>query len=283
MQSMHALNAFDRLISAHPMTSARDAVNDIGLIDFEMQQTGHSQPTQQHADLALAGWHAQPTMPVISGESRYEALEINPTLTAREVRQAFWAHLIHCGLAGHTYGANGVWQLNAPDKPFGNSPAGNNWGTTPWQEAMHLPGATQLSIAKAFIETLPWSALYTFTLVHRANPWAAFLNRLPNNRLTRYLRRHLIGESQVNTPVSAAKTLDQQVAIYNTVTDKEFNLNIKPFKSAFIRAYWFDPTSGKQHPIDTSMVVNQPTASFVPFGKNDAGDQDWVLVLSRED
>lgn len=282
IQSMRDLNAFERLISAHPMMSARDSVNDTQLIDFEMQQTGHDQPTQHHADRALTGWHAQPTKPVISGESRYEALEIKPTVTARDVRQSFWAHVIHCGLSGHTYGANGIWQLNLPNQSFGDSPGGNNWGTLPWQEAMLLPGAEQLSIAKQFIETLPWSTLYTFTLVHPPRPLAAFLNRLPDNRISRYLRKRFIGNHQVNTPVSAAKTLDQQLAVYYTVTDKEFVLNIKPFKSQF-SAFWFDPTSGKKHPIDTSMVVNQPTASFVPFGKNAAGDQDWVLVLSAQD
>lgn len=281
MQSMRQLNAFDRLISAHPMTSARDSVNDSSLIDFEMQQTGHDQPTQHHADCALAGWHAQPMMPVMSGESRYEALEINPTVTAKEVRQSFWAHLIHAGFSGHTYGANGIWQVNLPDQPFGNSPAGNNWGTMPWQTAMQLLGAEQLSIAKALIQTLPWSTLYTFTLTHPPRPFTNLINRIPSKRVSRVLRKYLIGEQAVNTPVAAAKTLDQQVAVYYTVTDKEFVLNTKPFKTGF-KAFWFDPTSGEQHQIDTSMVTHAPTASFVPFGKNSAGDQDWVLVLSAD-
>ncbi len=280
MQSMRQINAFDRLISAHPMTSARDSVNDIRLIDFEMQQTGHDQPTQHHADRALAGWHAQPMMPVISGESRYEALEISPTVTASEVRQSFWAHLIHSGLSGHTYGANGIWQVNLPEQAYGESPAGNNWGTLPWQDAMQLPGAQQLTIAKQFIDTLPWYALYTYTLAHPPKPLAALIDRIPSKRISRQLRKRLIGK-QVNTPVAAAKTLDQQLAIYYTVTDKEFALNTKPFKSGF-SAYWFDPTSGRQHQIDTSMVTNAPSASFVPFGKNSAGDQDWVLVLSAD-
>ena len=70
-----------------------------------------------------------------------------------------WAHLLNSGCAGHTYGVNGVWQVNLPDKRFGKSPAGNDWGGTPWQEAMNLPGSTQLAHAKRFLLTLPWHQL----------------------------------------------------------------------------------------------------------------------------
>jgi hypothetical protein len=95
-------------------------------------------------------------MPVISGESRYERLEIGRTLDASDARRAFWAHVINSGCAGHTYGANGIWQVNRTGEPYGKSPAGNNWGTTPWNEAMSLPGSSQLSAAKKWLEKLPW-------------------------------------------------------------------------------------------------------------------------------
>lgn len=79
----------------------------------------------------------------MSGESRYEGLEV-PTswpkpgeprrepiqyllsLRALEARQAFWAHLLNSGCAGHTYGANGIWQVNLPGKPFGASSGGHH-------------------------------------------------------------------------------------------------------------------------------------------------------------
>lgn len=77
---------------------------------------------------------------MISGGARYEALEIRPTLTATDARQAFWAHIINNGCAGHTYGANGIWQVNGREVPYGNSPGGNNWGTTPWDKAIERLG-----------------------------------------------------------------------------------------------------------------------------------------------
>jgi hypothetical protein len=73
---------------------------------------------------------------------------------------AFWSHLINSGCAGHTYGVNGVWQVNGKTKPYGNSPAGNNWGTTPWDVAMNLPGSAQVGAAATLIESLPhWNDL----------------------------------------------------------------------------------------------------------------------------
>ncbi len=153
---IRAHDPFHRLVTCHPSQTARDSVRDPSVLDFDMQQTGHGSAAAQHAALGRRGWQAQPVMPVISGESRYEALEIQPTLTDREAREAFWAHVLSSGCAGHTYGANGIWQVNRRGQPYGKSPGGNNWGTTPWDDAMRLPGATQLSRARQFLETVPY-------------------------------------------------------------------------------------------------------------------------------
>lgn len=165
---IHDTDPFDRLVTIHPPQTARESVTDPGVLDFDMQQTGHGSPAGQHAALAAKGWRTLPVMPVISGEARYEALEINPTLSADDARQAFWAHLLNSGCAGHTYGANGIWQVNRREQPYGKSPGGNNWGSTPWDEAMRLPGSTQLGLGKKLLAQYPW---YRFT----PHPeWATF-------------------------------------------------------------------------------------------------------------
>jgi hypothetical protein len=157
---MRETDPFHRLITSHPARTARESVTDPSVLDFDMHQSGHGSPASQHAAQALAGWRTEPVMPVISGEARYEALEIKPTLTAEDARMAFWSHLINSGCAGHTYGVNGVWQVNGKTVPYGNSPAGNNWGTTPWDVAMKLPGSAQVGAARKLIESLPeWKNL----------------------------------------------------------------------------------------------------------------------------
>ena len=67
----------------------------------------------------------------------------------------FWACMLS-GAAGHTYGANGIWQVNTAAQPFGPSPHGRSWGDTPWDVASELPGSRQLGWAKALLMRYPW-------------------------------------------------------------------------------------------------------------------------------
>ena len=92
-------------------------------------------------------------MPVVNGEVCYEALL--DRIPAEVVRLMFWADVLS-GAAGHTYGANGIWQLNRKDRPYGKSPHGGDYGHIPWDEAMKLPGSGQLGQAKRLLETYPW-------------------------------------------------------------------------------------------------------------------------------
>jgi hypothetical protein len=269
---MREINAFERLITTHPQTSARQSVDDPNLVDFEMQQTGHGSPTISHAARATEGWHGQPAMPVVNGESRYEALEIHPEVTTADARQAFWAHLLNSGCAGHTYGANGVWQVNRENDPFGNSPNGRNWGVTPWRQAMQLPGSSQLARAKALLLTLPW---------HRLEPLA-----LPSiSKLQQVLKKHLgleLSRSRYQQPVAAAATSDGStgVAIF-------YFLNAKPIAIADhhfsrpVEAFWFDPASGATTAIENLQRPIQGRKPMAPPGPNSANELDWVLVIKQ--
>jgi hypothetical protein len=70
----------------------------------------------------------------------------------------FWLCLTN-GAAGHTYGANGIWQCNRPGEPHGPSPhhnGGVGYGKIPWNEAMNLPGSTQMGLGKKFFERFEW-------------------------------------------------------------------------------------------------------------------------------
>jgi Protein of unknown function (DUF4038)/Domain of unknown function (DUF5060)/Putative collagen-binding domain of a collagenase len=247
---MHDTDPFHRLVTTHPTQNARDQVLDPTVLDFEMQQTGHGDPAERHAAKALKAWATPPTVPVISGEARYEALEITPTLGAREARQAFWAHLLNSGCAGHTYGANGIWQVNRAEQRYGKSPGGNDWGGTPWDEAMRLPGSTQLANAKRFLLTLPWTRL------------------APTTNL-------------FSGVTSAAATADGACALAFTVTGQAVSADLAKLSTA-VRARWFDPASGELKVIEHSPFPNAGSHEFTPPGKNAAGDSDWLLVLDDE-
>ncbi len=99
-------------------------------------------------------YNAKPTMPVIDGEASYEML--GDTLPTQWTRAMFWLCMTD-GAAGHTYGANGIWQVNRRGDPHGKSPHGGSYGVISWDDAMRLPGSAQEAYGKKFFEKLPWT------------------------------------------------------------------------------------------------------------------------------
>ncbi len=245
---------FDRILTthaAHHAKTTRESITEPALLDFDMHQSGHGNVAAKQAAQALDGWRINPPMPVMSGESRYEALAIPKPLPAEAPRSAFWAHTVNSGLAGHTYGANGIWQLNGIDKPYGKSPGGNNWGTTPWNEAMKLPGSTQIGAARKLIESIPG--------------WSSFQPR--PEMITTW--------SAADAPVLAVTDHNQSALAYLpsagsiTITLPATN---QPYK-----AFWFNPVSTVKEPEFKLSTDESGKLSATSPG----AQQDWVLVLTK--
>jgi hypothetical protein len=156
------INGFNRLITVHPTgigpLSGRMLYRDQTLLDFDMLQTGHGTREVLPPTIRTlrASYAAKPLMPVVNGEVCYEALL--GKIPAEIPRLMFWTNVLS-GAAGHTYGANGIWQLNRREEPYGKSPHGGTYGPIPWDEAMRLPGSGQLGLAKALLMKLPWQQL----------------------------------------------------------------------------------------------------------------------------
>ena len=112
---MRTVNPFGRPITAHPTgippLSARLVLKDASLLDFDMLQTGHGHARGFGADRNFLrnSYAARPMMPVVNAEVSYEAL--SGSIPAEIPRMMCWVCLMS-GAAGHTYGANGIWQLN---------------------------------------------------------------------------------------------------------------------------------------------------------------------------
>jgi hypothetical protein len=150
---------FHRPITIHPTgigrLSARHAIDDVSLLDIDMLQTPHGQrdavaPTVQTVRQSYAD---KPVLPVIDGEASYEMLF--DSLPTEWTRRMFWLCMTN-GAAGHTYGANGIWQCNRRGEPHGKSPHGGTYGTIPWDEAMNLPGSRQVGLGKKLFEQYRW-------------------------------------------------------------------------------------------------------------------------------
>ena len=156
------VNAFGRPITAHPTgippLSARMVLRDVAkekeeLLEFDLLQTGHGGRGVLAATISTlrASLALDPPEPVIDGEVAYEALQ--GKIPAEVPRLMCWACLLS-GAAGHSYGANGIWQLNREGDPYGKSPHGGTYGPIPWNEAMHLPGSQQVGFAGKLLREL---------------------------------------------------------------------------------------------------------------------------------
>ena len=162
---------FNRLMTIHPtairLFTARNAIDDAGLLDIDFLQTGHAgnEAIEPAIRTVRECFAASPTIPVINSEPCYEML--NDTITTEWARRAFWSCVLN-GATGHTYGANGIWQCNRPDQAHGNSPWGGGYGTITWEQAMNLGGSRHIGLGKALLLQYPWQR---FT----PHPeWAAF-------------------------------------------------------------------------------------------------------------
>ena len=147
-------DVFRRLVTIHPTSYGHEQIEDESLLDLDMLQTGHSgpfslAPTMQMVRKAVS----QKRLPVIDSEVCYEG--ICGSSYADVQRYAFLS-CIFLGACGHTYGANGIWQLNDKNCPYGVSPHGAQWGSTPWQEAYQLPGSRQIGYCKEYLMKFEW-------------------------------------------------------------------------------------------------------------------------------
>jgi hypothetical protein len=163
LRYVHAADPFRRPLTIHPTAinryTARNATDDATLLDFDMLQTPHGQreavPITVRAVRESVA--AEPVLPVINGEAAYEML--GDALPTAWTRAMFWLCMMN-GAKGHTYGANGIWQVNRRNQPHGPSPTASSpptgYGVIPWDDAMNLPGSTHMAHGKRFFEALPW-------------------------------------------------------------------------------------------------------------------------------
>jgi hypothetical protein len=242
---VRATDPFHNLVTIHPSSMARDSVDDASVLDFDMLQTGHSDRASllNNVNKVLESRSREPKMPVLVGEVCYEGI----MAASREEVQRFacWSAILS-GAAGHTYGANGLWQLNRRDKPFGPSPHGRNWGNTPWDVAAGLPGSRQLGLARRLLERFEWWRLEPVPSTAQGynHPYEA---RIPG-RL-----RILFLPPSWNPP--KVKAVEPGVAW---------------------KAFYFDPASGEELPIPE--VKPDPAGDWQP--PLTPTFADWVLVMT---
>jgi hypothetical protein len=244
---------FHHPITIHPSDSARNTVEDASVLDFDMLQTGHSDRASipNTVKLVTASRATSPAMPVIDGEVCYEGILEQ---SRQEVQRfMFWACMLS-GAAGHTYGANGIWQVNTAAQPFGASPHGRSWGDTPWDVASELPGSRQLGWSKALLTRYPW---------WRMEPHPEWVE--PHWTVANYMQ-----------PYCAGIPRELRIVFMPAMWDAPKMVQLEAGVS--YRAFYFNSATGAELPAGTAVAdaagVWQPPVAPV--------FQDWVLVLQAE-
>ncbi len=240
------------MITIHPSSSARVTVADPVVLDFDMLQTGHNDRASipNTVESVIRSYNESPRMPVLVGEVCYEGIM---EASRQEVQRfMFWTSMLN-GAAGHTYGANGIWQVNTKAQLYGPSPHGRSWGDVPWDEAAALPGSRQVGMAKGLLSRYPW---------WRMEPHPE------------WVEPHFSAKSYT-APYAAGIPGELRILFCPPMWDPPAVKALE--KDVRYRAFFFNPATGKEH------VIGAVTA-------DDAGNwrppvfpvyQDWVVVMEK--
>jgi hypothetical protein len=258
IRTIRALDPFHNPVTIHPTRYGHDQVDDPSLLDLDMLQTGHSgYPTlSATVDFLAESLAHEPKLPVLVAEANYEGI----MESSREEIQRFlfWTCMLS-GAAGHTYGANGIWQVNARDKPYGPSPHGTSWGNLGWEDAYRLPGSAQLGLGKRLLERYEWWRFEVYP--HWVTPHQGAQDR------------HSVYAAGISERVRFFYIPAQAswVAWRGQMVVHQLERGLS------YRGFYWDPKTGQEHPLGTvegdargEYVVPKPPVF-----------QDWVLVLER--
>lgn len=269
------IDPYHNPVTAHPAhPNVRRVLPDPSGLDIDMIQSSHWSyqiPTPSIRDfidqvlgletpirLGLEGTIAlveeavaqDPPMMVVNGEPCYEG--IMGTNWQDVQRLLFWTGMLS-GLAGWTYGAQGIWQMNSKEHP---ELIRGTWGTGVWQEAMHYPGSAQVALGGRLLERLRWWTLRPVVAPH----------------IREQGRRSAFGAASDDV---AAYYLASEFVSEEWRGVKGLSVDVAGFEGA--SASWVDPRDLHERPIgavtpdaDGRWAV-PPTPSM----------EDWLLVIER--
>lgn len=253
MAYVRGIDGYHNLITIHPTRFGRDQVVDDAYMDFEMLQTGHNgissvATTIESLRKATA---REPRMPVITSEVNYEGILGR---SWHDIQRLCVYHSIFNGSAGHTYGANGIWQVNGDTEPYGPSPHGRTWGNTPWREAAQLPGSRHVGIAGRFVQQYLWNQF------ERRNDW------IPEPK----------DPDDPYAPYAVGIPRQLRIAYFPNCWDTRRIENIEP--DVAYHAHWFDTMTGNI--IDIGDVKPDSNNGWHPPFPPEV--RDWILVMAAQ-
>ncbi len=259
MRSIRTTDPYHNVLTIHPTRHGTDQVDDPSTMDIDWLQTGHGgyRSLADTINMLEDALSRDPKMPVLDSEVCYEGILEG---SREEVQRfLFWTCMLS-GAAGHTYGANGIWQVNTPERPHGASPHGIAWGNIPWQDAYKLPGSGQIGIAKRLLEQYDWWAFETH------HEWIE-PHQTPENRQSSYAAG-IPGKLRIiYMPVEAVRFVRMEQPVLKGLE-----------AGTTYAARWFDPKTGDTYPLDE--IQGDANGDFKTSKPPIL--QDWVLILEAK-
>lgn len=230
--------------------------HDEDWLDFNMRQNGHEVEFTSYSKTS-EDYNREPVKPVLDGEPLYEDHPVAFQADRRghsissDVRRAMYWDLFS-GTFGHTYGHHSIWQMYDPTKSGGiNNPLMS------WREALDRPGASQMVHGRRLIESRPF-----FTRVPATDyviKFGSVVTSMPGQGCYRFV---------------ATGDVDRTYAMVYAPVGREFTVNKDAIRAAKVRAWWYNPRTGKA--IDIGVYDNAERTFVSP----DPGEMiDWILVL----
>lgn len=159
------------------------------------------------------------------------------------------------GAAGHIFGNNPIWHFDGP---------GLYSVPTTWRQALNSRGAQSMTVFCNLYASLDW--------------W----------RLRPDLGNELIvdglGSDREGRAVAALAD-DRSFALVYLPSTRLITLDLSRLAGPMVAATWYDPSSGRSHPVGGSPYGNTAShpLTFAPAPpRNDAGQNDWVLELRSQ-
>ena len=249
---------YGRLITIHPFpaTDGYDQIENGDLLDINMLQTDHggfASLVNQMKKIKKAV--DRKVLPVINAEVCYEG--ICGSSYADTQRYVYLSDFL-LGTAGHTYGANGIWQINSEEMQYGASPHGAHWGNTSWKEAMNLDGSKHISHCMKYLTSFEW---WNF----KYHPeWVEKPCSL--DACDGHFSASIPGKIRVIYKPHFGGSFFGEINVLNIEKDVNY------------KAYRFNPITGKETPLGD---VTPDIEGKWKFPRVDAF-QDWIYVLKAE-
>ena len=193
-------------------------------------------------------WNKPPPRPFISLEAPYENHNSGATKKPMSdfiVRRAHYWSLLNAPTAGVTYGGHGIWGWDdgtqAPvDHPDSGIPL-------PWKQALHMPGAEQMSVLAGIFQSLDFWKL---------RPAPGMLSSQPGAPAAH---------------ISAARTTTGDQALIYSPSERRISVLLKEIPVDAVPE-WINPRTGARSP--GIGVVTEQTCEFPT-----PAEGDWVLTL----